>query len=423
MAPSITRPRVRRPHLKSRNGCFTCRKRRVKLLFPCQCTEEHPTCRSCLSRRTVCKYPDGIVESTTTSVSIPALPATVQSPLGVPASPSASTGTPAPALQSLGHATSQTLELNQLYLLHHWTVHTSVDLCRCSKTLYIWQEALPEIGFQHPFVLHALLGLAALHIAYTSPAQRSRSWLVGMYHHNEALTGFRRELCVITKENSEALFTWSICNVLHIFATSNPLYHGIDGSPTSSTSIQKEKVLGTEWIPMIRGLRAVLEPTHNYFRLGRMKAIMSTGNWYELDPDQESQNPEDAHFCRARESWVDSDSAEVYEEALQVLRKCRLYSSQFREMDSETRDNWGYNKEWSAPLMFIHFAPDSYFALLRQRQPPALILFSLFGALLYKIRNYWFLEGWGKAIVEVIADILGSYWREWLLWPLQVIQE
>ncbi|QGI67522.1 hypothetical protein CEK26_011474 [Fusarium fujikuroi] len=413
MGPSTLRPRVRRPHLKSRNGCFTCRKRRVK------CSEEHPTCQSCLNRRTVCKYPEAVVESTTT----PPLPAPVHSPLGVLASPSGSSVNPALALQSLGHAISQTLELNQLQLLHHWTVHTSVDLCRCSKTLHIWQEALPEIGFQYPFVLHALLGLSALHIAYTYPTQRTRSWLVGMYHHNEALTGFRQELCLITKENSEALFTWSICNVLYIFATSNPLHQGIDGSPTSSTSAQKERVLGTEWIPMIRGLKAVLEPTHNHIRLGRMKAIMSTGNWYELDPDQESQDPEDAHFCRARESWNDSDSAEVYEEALQVLRKCRLYSSQFREMDSERRSNWGYNKEWSAPLMFIHFAQDSYFALLRQRQPPALILFSLFGALLHKIRNYWFMEGWGKAIVEVIADILGSYWREWLIWPLEVIHE
>ncbi|KAF5693099.1 UPC2-like regulatory protein [Fusarium denticulatum] len=293
----------------------------------------------------------------------------------------------------------------------------------CSKTLYIWQEAFPQIGFRYPFVLHALLGLAALHIAYTSPTERTRSWLVGTHHHNEALSGFQRELSTITEENSEALFSWSICNVLYVFATSNPLYQGTDGGPTSLTSAQKEKVLGVEWIPMMRGLQAVLLPTHNYLRFGRMKAIMSTGNWDKLDPEKESQDPEDAHFCRARESWSDSDRSQVYEEALQVLRKCRLYSSQFREMDSETRSNWGYNKEWSAPLMFIHFAPESYFALLRQRQPPALILFSLFGALLHRIRNYWFLEGWGKAIVEVIADILGSYWREWLLWSLEVIQE
>ncbi|RBR09703.1 hypothetical protein FVER53590_11744 [Fusarium verticillioides] len=158
-----------------------------------------------------------------------------------------------------------------------------------------------------------------------------------MYHHNEALTGFRRELSTITKENSEALFTWSICNVLYVFATSNPLYQGTYGGPTSLLAAQREQVLGSEWIPMIRGLEAVLQPTHNYLRSGSMKAIMSTGNWDDLDPEQASQDHEDVHFCRALETWRDSDCAEVYEEALQVLRKCRLYSSQFREMDSETR--------------------------------------------------------------------------------------
>ncbi|KAI7760935.1 hypothetical protein LZL87_012088 [Fusarium oxysporum] len=173
------------------------------------------------------------------------------------------------------------------------------DESRCSKTLYIWLEALPQIGFQYPFALHALLGLAALHIAYTSPTEGKWSWLVGMYHHNEALTGFQKELSTITEENSEALFTWSICNVLYVFATSNPLRQTIDGNPTSTTSAQREKVLGTEWILMIRGMRAVLEPTHNYFRSGSMKAIMSLGNWDEFDTDQDSQGPEDAHFCRA----------------------------------------------------------------------------------------------------------------------------
>ncbi|KAH7237761.1 uncharacterized protein BKA55DRAFT_597197 [Fusarium redolens] len=379
---SLPRPRTRKPHKKSKNGCLDCRKRRVKRGTP---------------NMPVMRAPPNLSTRTSASASV--------------------------SLQSLGHTTTQTLELNQLHLLHHWTISTSVDLCRCPKTLYIWQEALPQIGIRYPFVLHALLGLAALHIAHQSPTDRTRSWLVGMYHHNEALTGFQKEISIITEENSEALFTWSICNVLYVFAISNPFHEAVDGIPTSSILAQKEKVLGTEWIPMIRGMEAVLEPTHNYLRFGRMKAIMSLGNWYELDPDQDSQGPEDACFCRVRETWSNSDCAEIYEEALQILRKCRLYSSQFRDMDSETRNSWGYNKEWSGPLMFIHFAPDSYFSLLRQRQPPSLILFSLFGALLHSVRNYWFLEGWGKAIVEVIADVLGSYWKEWLLWPLQVVQE
>jgi hypothetical protein len=282
---------------------------------------------------------------------------------------------------------------------------------------------LPQIGFRYEFVLHALLGLAALHIAHQAPSERKAMWVDGIYHHNKALGGFQKEIISITEDNSEALFTWSICNVLYVFAMSNPLQETADGVPHLSTSERNEKILGVEWIPMIRGMNAVLEPTHNYLRFGRMNTVMSLGNWDKLDPNQDNPDFEDIYFCGTRETWSNSDHSDVYEEALQILRRCRLYSQQFHNMDAKTLNQWGYNKEWSGPLIFIHFAPNSYFSLLRQRQPPALILFSLFGALLHGINDYWFLQGWGKAIVEVVADVLGSYWKPWLSWPLQVVQK
>ncbi|CEI68148.1 unnamed protein product [Fusarium venenatum] len=415
-----SRPK-RKPHKKSRTGCLDCRKRRVK------CNEERPRCWSCKRRDIDCEYPD---KTSVPVVIMPPLPVSPMSPLVVSQSPSiTSVLTPTPTLSSttdslhnLDYTPTGTLELTQLRLLHHWTLSTSVDLCKCPKTLWIWQEAFPQMGFQHPFVLNALLGLAALHIAYQSPLERKKRWLDGMYHHGEALIGFQRQISNITADNSEALFTWSICNVLYVFAMSNPLLEPVDGVSRLSTSTRNERVLGAEWIPMIRGIDAVLEPTHNYIRFGKMKNIMSLGNWYELDPGKDSNSPEDDYFCNVRDTWSSSASSEVYEEALHILRKCRLYSQQFRNMDSKTRGNWGYNKEWSGPLIFIHFAPESYFTLLKQRQPPALILFALFGVLLHGIDGYWFMQGWGKAIVEVVADILGGFWKQWLLWPLQVVQ-
>ncbi|XEV05046.1 hypothetical protein FSHL1_010333 [Fusarium sambucinum] len=415
-----SRPK-RKPHKKSRTGCLDCRKRRVK------CNEERPRCWSCKRRDIPCEYPDN---TTVPVVLVPQILPSPVSPLVLSQSPSiTSVPTPTPTLSSTANSLSSfdytptgTLELTHLRLLHHWTVSTSVDLCKCPKTVWMWQEAFPQMGFQYPFVLHALLGLAALHIAYHSPSERKERWLDGMYHHGEALTGFQRQISNITEENSEALFTWSICNVLYVFALSNPLQDAVEGAPTLSTSARNEKVLGAEWIPMIRGIDAVLVPTHNLLRFGRMQNIMSLGNWDELDPGQDSNDSDDGYFCSIRETWSDSSSSEIYEEALHILRKCRLYSQQFSNMDSKTRDDWGYNKEWSGPLIFIHFAPESYFTLLKQRQPPALILFALFGVLLHGNNGYWFMRGWGKAIVEVVADILGSFWKEWLSWPLQVVQ-
>ncbi|KAH7166446.1 hypothetical protein EDB81DRAFT_713000 [Dactylonectria macrodidyma] len=414
---SPTQRSVRKPHRKSRNGCLDCRRRRVK------CGEEHPSCRVCVRRNVRCEYRGVTRNSSSPSTSVSAL-SDSHVPLSLLRSCSpAPSPTPATTrLFSLADVTTETFMLTDLRLLHHWTGSTSIDLCRCPELRHIWQIILPQIGFKHSFVLHALLGLSALHIAHKTPSERKTRWMDAVHHHSKALDGFQKAIRCITEENSEALFTWSICNVLYVFAMSNPLQNTPDTGSLSTAISRNDKILGAEWIPMIRGLEAVLQPTHNYLRFGRMSIIMSLGNWDELDPDQDSSGPEDDYFCSSRQTWKDSSCPEIYEAALLSLRKCRLYSQQFRSMDPKVIGQWGWNRAWSGPLMFIHFAPESYFSLLQQRQPPALVLFAYFGALLHDLKDHWFLEGWGKSIVEVVEDILGSYWKPWISWPLQVVQ-
>jgi hypothetical protein len=243
-------------------------------------------------------------------------------------------------------------------------------------------------------------------------------------HHNEGLRGFRQSLASITEANSEALFVWSLLNMIYVFGVSRR--RGVDDTdwgPGPARPSHKDLALGIEWIPMIRGIEAVLHPTFNYLLFGRMKRILSLGNWDDLEPGPAAAAPQgpDGYLCGTRESWKNSNYAETYDQALRTLRKCRMFIQQFETMDAATLAEWGYNRAWSGPLMFIHFAPQSYFTLLHQRQPPALVLFAYFGALLHGIRDYWFMEGLGKDIVEVVADLLGSYWRPWISWPIEYV--
>jgi hypothetical protein len=94
---------------------------------------------------------------------------------------------------------------------------------------------------------------------------------------------------------------------------------------------------------------------------------------------------------------------------------------QFKHMSEAELAQWGYNQAWSAPFIFIGVAPEAFFQLLRQRQPPALVLFAHFGSLLYGNRNYWFIGDLGKKIIEVVDELLGSYWRPYISWPLEHI--
>lgn len=237
-------------------------------------------------------------------------------------------------------------------------------------------------------------------------------------HHTRALQGFQQAVSQLDSENSEGLIVWTTINLLYVFGMSGHLSDDVD-LPSAGLS-HKDRVLGMEWIPMIRGIEAVLIPTHNSIKSELLKKLMDVGNWFELDPGADA-DPQDAYFRRASASWNGSADAETYDETLWVLRKCRAFITQFATLDEHVLEKCGFNRAWSGPLMFIHFAPHAYFTLLEQRQPPALVLFAFFGALMRTLDYCCFMKGWGHDIVAAVDDSLGGYWRPWIEWPVQVV--
>ncbi|KAK1974369.1 hypothetical protein LZ30DRAFT_608169 [Colletotrichum cereale] len=421
----------RKPHQKSRTGCFDCRKRRVK------CGEERPRCRSCIRREVSCEYPDpgeaSVIndeavdtradqveraprpQSTSGTCANYAPPgrSAAETPSTAAATPQTNGGAPGSSV-----ATAFNFSIQDLALLHHWTVSTSVDVFKTPELDSLWQVIFPQIGFRYPFVTHAILSLAALHLAYIEGSKNGQYVIEATRHHEEALKGFHEVVRNVSAENSEALLAWSLINVLYVFGISKQL---ADSPQESSPRHRNDRVLGAEWIPMLRGVEAVLGPTYDHLRTGRMIRIIDLGNWFELDPDRAAPEEMDTQLCRTRDTWKNSSDAEVYEEALRILRKCRMFILQFDSMDFRALQEWSCNRGSAGPLAFIHFAPQPYFTLLHQRQPPALILFAFFGVLLHGLNRHWFMEGWGKAIVEVVDELLGSYWRPWLVWPLEAV--
>ncbi|KAL0934370.1 Sterol uptake control protein 2-like protein 1 [Colletotrichum truncatum] len=415
----------RRPHRKSRTGCLDCRKRRVK------CSEERPSCRSCIRREVVCEYPEEaqavdkdvsqapeVLHEVSPSFSLPMPRLSREQTRVIPLyTPVSTPGTVSGASQTSAQFPAE-FGIRDLALLHHWTMSTSVDIYKTPDVDVLWQVTIPHIGFQHPFVAHAIISLAALHMAYISGYSNSSYVTEATQHHEKALAGFHEIIQNFTSEKSEAVLAWSLLNVLYVFSISRELSSNAE---RDTPRLRKDRLLGVEWIPMIRGVDAVLAPHYDFIRSGRMSSIVTLGNWDELEPDKIASTPVDKELCRTRDSWKNSSDGEVYEQTLRYLRKCYMYMSQFETIDGQALEQWGCNRAWAAPMAFIHFAPQQYFTLLHQRQPPALVLFSFFGALLHTLNEIWFLEGWGKDIVEVVDELLGSFWRSWISWPLHIV--
>jgi hypothetical protein len=314
--------------------------------------------------------------------------------------------TPAPS--------AATFVIDDLALLHHWTLSASLDIVKSTGGDHYWQRLFPQIAFQHPFVMHGILSLSALHLAYRQLHERQRLVCIAAYHHNIALQGFQQGISQMSDDNSDALFACTSLNILYVFGNFGPLCDDLSVD-------RKSRILGAEWIPAIRGVDAVLQPVYERVRRGPLSPMLGLGNWEELDPSHQSVFG-DAHFRSIQGVWHHSGDVHVYDKALYLLRKCNAYMRQFATMSSEVLAQWGYNQTWSAPFIWLHFAPEEYFELLQQRQPHALLIFAYLGTLFHALDDYWFMEGWGRNMVDVANELLGAYWCRWMAWPKEVVE-
>ncbi|KAG7441556.1 uncharacterized protein BT62DRAFT_826715, partial [Guyanagaster necrorhizus] len=133
-----------RPHHKTRNGCKTCKKRKVK------CDEELPMCKNCTRRGIECAWSN-------TSQNDLLEPGTFTH-----AASSSSENLPSTISNSTG---TGSFDLLTLELIHHYATTTSHTLSPDPASENAWKTIAPKLAFdpKNQFLLYAILAISALH--------------------------------------------------------------------------------------------------------------------------------------------------------------------------------------------------------------------------------------------------------------------
>ncbi|KAI0863933.1 hypothetical protein F4860DRAFT_23533 [Xylaria cubensis] len=174
-------PARKRPHFKSRRGCLTCKRRRVK------CDEQSP-CSNCLKRHERCIHSKGAG--------------------GGSIEPNPRISQPSSEL-----AASSGINLLHLELFSHFQ-RDLVDTLAFSE---IWERVLPW-SFQEPYIMCTVLCLAATHLSTLRP-QDPRYSDAATQLLGKSVSLFNAKLSgPITVRNSEALI--SVCYLMHYISWS-----------------------------------------------------------------------------------------------------------------------------------------------------------------------------------------------------------
>ncbi|KAI3572447.1 hypothetical protein IWW34DRAFT_762328 [Fusarium oxysporum f. sp. albedinis] len=415
---SLSSMKTRRHHTKSRNGCRECKRKRVK------CDETHPICFNCSRLEITCSFSQTRISPIHVTTPIESdelsmLPATAV--VAMNGSPTANCRD----LLSLGvmldadRVSPKPLNTEwsrDLELMHHYSTITCNTLTLREDMQDIWTVIIPKIGYSHPFVMHGLLAISALHKSYLIPSKREIYLEVSAYHQSLGLEGFRPFLLEITKHNWKPAFCYATIEA--VYSCSLPAR---SADKTALTSIANVLDL----FRFLREIRSVLQPFLDYLP-GSNFAPLVQGVWIvgsneisECDPSLEkSPLPNDVfdalrHLGSFFQRNMRSDTCKEYQKAvLELLNSAKLMAYA------------GFHVEYGIILFWPYLLPETIIVDMQAHNPYALVLLSYYAVFLRIMEEkFWFMKGWGTRLHVDIEIQLADHqpFLDLLKWPKEQI--
>ncbi|KAL4772247.1 hypothetical protein BDW60DRAFT_216626 [Aspergillus nidulans var. acristatus] len=164
--------RLKRPHTKSRRGCYNCKYRRIK------CSEAKPACGNCIFKELECVYPPPPQTEPYTAVQYHRTSTSVSPNDGRSTSPSASL--------SSARITVTPFSGDDLRFWHHFLVDARPHLPFGDEGT--WISTIPAFAHDCPPLLHSILSLGASHCALITPNNHGRQYHeLAISHRGKAL--------------------------------------------------------------------------------------------------------------------------------------------------------------------------------------------------------------------------------------------
>ncbi|EAA32971.2 hypothetical protein GE21DRAFT_6726 [Neurospora crassa] len=471
-ASSSTRKSIQ-PHRKSRTGCSSCKRRKVK------CDEEKP-CSNCIRFGLPCNlvpenahFEHGIVgpaAPTRRGRGRPRKnwadpPHSQSTPSTTPTSP---LDDPTPLNQRACVPTTTTIDLNitQAELLLHFTTTTAPSIGGCDKHphhLAFWTRNALHIGLAHPFVLHLLLADTAFHLAYLTathhheqeevlllPPRRSHSEYLALaqQHLTEGVSGFAAELARPGEGNCGALYLGAVLLCFCTFADGprgdgDLLVCSVDGDGDGDEGCGLEEVGGGGVsMPFVYGVRLM----HQTFRPEVLFAGLMEPLGRDLPPspldtpvyvrdgfprvewEEQLDGLREFVVARAQEGGAPNEgelsrtTAAVAVHALDNL--IGIYAAIYgrRGPDGEIRDDGPPHNQFV--FGWLYRVEPEFAACVRRCDPSALLVLAHYAVLLNRqtTPSGWFLKGWKEHIIARVGVLLGeSETSKWMRWPMERI--
>jgi hypothetical protein len=294
------------------------------------------------------------------------------------------------------------MNLAHLELMHHYLTSTSITLEQPGKNGQMWRNVAPVQALNNEFLMHAVLGVSALHIVHLRGSSDTRQEYIARArtHQQEALTHFRSTVRNITPGNSTAAALFS--SLLLIFSS-------------AITQIIDEPIPSHDHVD---GLLTILLSFRKHWNL-----FFSTREWIEEEAVEnlplhlETVSPEEINLTLHNYSGASHALQDLYD--FNELSFCEsversVYCNAIMQIQRSLQGSAVLSR-----ILWPIVISDEFLLLLEQKQPMALIILA-HGCAIARFGPYrWFLHKWIVNVARAISEILDPIWLVRLRWPLR----
>lgn len=271
-----------------------------------------------------------------------------------------------------------------------------------------WQNIFMEWGFEHPFLLHGLLALSAVHKAsFVLPTERQCLLLQADHHIGRSLETYRKHLEAPNVETAIPMFILSSVLLTYNFGIAQE---------------RPEDPIGSmhHCFMLLQGIKVVIVPHWQHIKESAVFAAMtdatSASALEELDTLTSNDNSQEIlRLTELTELLVDMQDREACINAVKELHKTWL---RIRHIAPE-RDVYNLLFLWPAHLN------NRFLDLLAAHNPVTCIITVHFAAILAQGREVWWTSKWPKWLLSASKQLLAATpdLLRWLDWPQQIISQ
>lgn len=366
-----------------------------------KCDEQRPTCGPCTKRELTCHF---------------------QPNTGFENGQSPSDGAIDPLLRERSHGPlpARTLELK---LLHHFITSAYKTFYPRESDVHCWQVHIPDMAFEHTFLLDGLLAMSALHLAHLE-AGAKKSWLqTALRYQDLTLAGLNKALCRISSENCEAV---AVCSIfVLVLSIAIP---GVCNDPDDEASRNPlADLLGLR--KLLEGMELVIQQSEVVLRNGVLKDFFLP----MFDPDAVKPRP----VVPGVEEVALANGQRLCPQILESLHRLRndITKSTTHTKDHQTSLLQACTSlsDIISPLSTLSHGPaitwphkisPSIFSLLERSDPLACLLFLHYGVVLDIFSYWWFTRNAGRRLVRALGVYekgIDGEWREWVGWAKRTV--